>query len=144
MKDAVDTKSAMTLRYIVSQNNYGVKVMKTKLKIKISTFAAEARIIRREERKWRGEHLMRTSLHEHRVVNLRKVTRTSLLAYGFLRDRPYKVMEKFAYSQPDWAGVEKEVIRFGTIYDTEQNLKQRFAEWLAEAKTHAAEWKKAA
>jgi hypothetical protein len=111
--------------------------MKTKLKIKISTFAAEARIIRREEKKWRGAHPMRSSLHEHRVVGLRKATRTSLLAYGFLRGRAYDLMEEFSYSDPDWTGVEKEVIRFGApYYGTEQELKQRFAEWLDQAKLH--------
>jgi hypothetical protein len=110
--------------------------MKTKLKIKISTFAAEARIIRREEKKWKGAHPMRHSLHEHRVVGLRKATRTSCLAYGFLRDRAYEVMETFSYSAPDWAGVEREVLRFGFPYDSEQNLKQRLAEWIETAKAY--------
>lgn len=111
--------------------------MKTKLKIKISTFAAEARIIRREEKKWKGTHPMRASLHEHRVVGLRNATRTSQLAYGFLRGRSYLMMEIFAYTQPDWSGIEKEILRFGAPwYGTEQELKQRFAQWLGEAKDH--------
>ena len=111
--------------------------MKTKLKIKISTFAAEAKIIRREERKWMGDHPMRSSLHEHRVVGLRRSCRTSSLAYGFLRERLYSTMEAFAYTSPDWNGIEKEVVRFGCPwYGTEQEVKQRFSEWLSEAKEH--------
>jgi hypothetical protein len=118
--------------------------MKTKLKIKISTFAAEARIIRREEKKWRGAHPMRSSLHEHRVVGLRNACRTSSLAYGFLRGRNYDIMEWFAYTSPDWAGVEKEVLRFGCPwYGTEQELKQRFASWKDEGLKHFEEMQKA-
>jgi hypothetical protein len=126
-------------------NNHstGEMEMKTKLKIKISTFAAEARIIRREERKWKGIHPMRASLHEHRVVGLRKACRTSSLAYGFLRGRSYNVMENFSYSDPDWSGIEKEALRFGCpYYGTEQEMKQRFAEWLEHAKTCREVYKK--
>jgi hypothetical protein len=45
-------------------------------------------------------------------------------------------MEDFAYSQPDWNEIEREIVRFGHTYNTEQNLKQHYADWLAEAKKH--------
>ncbi len=53
--------------------------MKTYLKIKISSLAAEARIIRREEQRWPGDHQIRTGLHEHRVIDVRREARSALL-----------------------------------------------------------------
>ncbi len=67
--------------------------MKTHLKIKIKSLAAESRIIRLEEKKWRGGHPMRISLWDHRVKAVRNEARAALLAYGFLRGRTYRQVE---------------------------------------------------
>lgn len=76
------------------------------LRVKIKSLAEEARIIRREERgcgKSRARcrlpeaaaklDLARCSLREHRVGVVRRESRYSLLAYAFLRGRPFRAVE---------------------------------------------------
>lgn len=105
--------------------------MKTELKIKIKSLAAEARIIRSEEKKWPGQSYVRSSLHGHRTGIVRNEARHSQLAYGFLRGRPYVAMEQKAKTEPNWDRVENIAVRFRDSHggQTPQNVKQRFAEW---------------
>ncbi len=65
--------------------NPGIKY----LKVKIKSLAAEARIIRQEERraKEQGLYNLVNGLHEHRVGIVRHEAHVSLLAYGVLRGR---------------------------------------------------------
>lgn len=67
---------------------------KTYLKMKIVSLAAEARLIRREEKNWYGPSETRTGLYLHRVLDVRREARAALLAYGFIRGRLYSSMEK--------------------------------------------------
>lgn len=69
------------------------------LKIKVVSLAAEARLIRAEERKrkdrnskgeWTG---VRFSLHQHRTREVRQAARHAQLAYAFLRGIPYARVE---------------------------------------------------
>jgi hypothetical protein len=109
--------------------------MNIELKIKIKSLAAEARIIRDEElklkrhRKWGSEDLLGkyVSLHSHRTVAVRKSCRSTHLAYGFLRGRSYKRIEATCYTKPDWAAIEKMILRYGV--GDPRDLKQRFEEW---------------
>ena len=61
------------------------------LKVKIKALAAEARIIRREERRSSG--WLRDQLASHRMVTVRNEARASLLAYGFIRGKTLAQME---------------------------------------------------
>lgn len=70
-------------------------------------------------------------IHLHRVNVIRKEARCALLAYGFVRGLSYVSMENFAWTQPDWDRVEKLAIRYSDT--TEQDVKQRFAQWRDEA-----------
>ena len=63
------------------------------LKIKVMSLAAEARIIRKEEKKWPGPSGVRTGLRLHRINDVRSEARAALLAYGFIRGRRYAVLE---------------------------------------------------
>lgn len=106
--------------------------MKTLLKVHISALAAEARILRREERKWPGGHGIRRALHHQRTAIVRREARAYQLAYGFLRGRSYRLMEgDDARDRPDW----EKVIRLILIYSGQdvRVLQQRFAQWLDEA-----------
>jgi hypothetical protein len=88
------------------------------LKIKIKSLAAEAVIIRQEERRSRGS--TRNSLHHHRTRIVRPEARASLLAYAYLRDRwPLIVVERQYSHSPDWANVKRIARKFsGTaIFD---------------------------
>lgn len=95
---------------------------KVHLKIKIKSLAAEAQIIRREEQIWKArkervEHRIITSddetsyiewhptyssLRGHRVGTVREEARSALLAYGYLRGRTYRQIERFCYEPPNW------------------------------------------
>lgn len=61
------------------------------LRIKIKSLAAEARIIRAEEK--RTTHQLRNELHLHRVTVVRQEARCTHLAYGFIRGRTLDQME---------------------------------------------------
>lgn len=86
------------------------------LKVKIKSLAAESRIIRLEERKYKANRIVgrtdefegfvrhrkqtenvkavRHGLYHHRVDEVRFEARHALLAYGFLRGVPYAKIEK--------------------------------------------------
>jgi hypothetical protein len=98
--------------------------MSTKfLKVKIKSLAAEARIIRHEERKSRGQ--LRNDLANHRKGIVRREARNTQLAYGYLRGRSYRQLEHSCHRQPDWEAVERMVKRYG-------RLNQPLKEWANE------------
>lgn len=90
--------------------------MQSFLKVKIKSLAAEAAIIRREERqalkagRWGVAHQKTeesealfgeyNQLHNHRTHAVRDAARVALLAYGFLRGRPYRAIENEPASAP--------------------------------------------
>lgn len=100
---------------------------KSRLKIKIKSLAAESRIIRHEERKWPGPSTTRNSLYLHRVYDVRREQRHSLLAYGFLRNKPYDCIEQPDSREINWANVEGIALRFSTM--DKRTLKQKLEEW---------------
>lgn len=96
------------------------------LKIKLKSLAAEARIIRQQERAaLRNENWMRKEgdpaqypilseeLHAHRTKVVRKVARDTHIAYGLIRGKAWEQMEPNSKSQPDWDAVEKMVKKYG-------------------------------
>lgn len=90
------------------------------LKVKIKSLAAEAAIIRTEERralaggaKYRDERLF-VSLRQHRVSDVRKEQRSSMIAYAFLRGKPYKTTEKKVTTPVDVERVRKLIEKFQT------------------------------
>jgi len=89
------------------------------LRVKIKSLAEEAGLIRLEERraKRRGSSRLLHSLQEHRRGVVRAEARASLLAYGFLRGRPYWAVEATRGSEPDWDYVGKLVRKFGAVSD---------------------------
>lgn len=103
--------------------------MREYLKVKIKSLASEARIIRLEERRARARNRreLRIGLADHRRGIIRKTARSSLLAYGFLRDVPYRVMEQKTHTEPDWGAVQRMIQNFGN--GDKRDLTQRFAEW---------------
>lgn len=108
--------------------------MRVFLKIKIKSLAAEAAIIRKEEARRPGGDT-RTFLHEHRVNKVRKECRAASLAYGFLRGRPYKVMEAKCHEAPQWSVVERLILKYGE--GDPRELTQRLAQWKDEAVSSA-------
>ena len=118
--------------------------MKTYLKVKGLSLAAEARIIKRLEKARNSHPKLRASLHLHRTVEVRNEARSTHLALGFLRGTPYTKMElplrplnaghlkskNATRTAPDWKRVEQLVLKYGQQYfDSEQDLRQKFAEF---------------
>lgn len=119
-----------------------MKMQVTALKVKIKNLAAEALIIRLEEDKalcrGRGgaaytpsgtpggdkkpkrkpsphrDEVKYRSLREHRVFDVRREQRASLLAYAFIRGKSYAAVEKpHKDNTPDLDRVQKLVEKFG-------------------------------
>jgi len=91
------------------------------LRVKIKSLAAEARIIRHEERRARQHDVdgapssIFWGLRYHRTQNVRDEARASLLAYGFLRGRAYARMENKCYEPPPMGRVAELVKKYGAL-----------------------------
>lgn len=110
--------------------------MKAYLKIKVVSLAAEAVLIRREERAMKRRKSAaaaeaRVGLRLHRVHVVRPEARAACLAYAFLRGRAYRQVEAKAHSLPDWPRVAKLVERY--CEGDRKAIMQRFGEWKDEA-----------
>lgn len=120
--------------------------MKTYLRIKIKTLAAESRLIKAEKARWikkarcgrlkasppKTPATMHVRLHEHRMNIVRPEARDSLLALGFLRGLRYEQMEAKRYTNPNFENVFRMVRDF---YDpsyglaTNEDLVTHFKTW---------------
>lgn len=118
------------------------------LKVKIKSLAAEARIIRKEERKLQDRakrinhphgnpdraekmHWRINSLALHRTGGVRWEARHTLLAYAIFRNKPYnKIEQKVAEgNRPDFKKVTEMAIRFGCS-------REQVLEWIDDAKKY--------
>lgn len=95
-----------------------VPTKKTYLKVKICSLAAEAAIIKRQERKWikangRRDHPVRMGLQRHRKHVVRPEARAAHLAYGYLRGLPFRSMEAKCHEYPRIDKVLELVLRYG-------------------------------
>ncbi len=121
--------------------------MNAYLKIKLKSLAAEAVIIREEEKKYRFERTadgeMKPSaegslrrqifwgLREHRIKDVREESRSASLAYGFLRGRRYRQIEATSYVAPNWKRVETLVLKYAHGAEA-GDLKRKFEIWKSE------------
>jgi hypothetical protein len=109
------------------------------LKVKIKSLAAEAAIIRREERLSKPGGPEQCELHNHRVRDVRDEQRHSLLAYAFIRGKPLSLTEPSHKREPDWKRVAKLVEKFGTTEYPKKSQENAFAEWKAGQLTGASQ-----
>jgi len=92
------------------------------LKINIKSLAAEAKIIRKDENKFKrlSKHDKNKNqdndrqiwLEAHRTYTVRNESRSALLAYGYMKGIPYKKMEAKCYEKPDLTRIADNLIRF--------------------------------
>jgi len=82
------------------------------LKIKVKSLAAEAKIIRFEERKTHGA--LRTELHLHRIWQVRSEARYTHLAYGLVRGLKLEQIEPKSSKPFDWARVNAMIKKYGS------------------------------
>lgn len=92
-------------------NNY-IRDERTYLKIKIKSLAAESKIIRKETRRAKLPSI-KQGLYCHRVGVVRYEARHTHLAYGFLRGKEYREIEKKAHTVPNWDKVRRMVEKYG-------------------------------
>ena len=96
-----------------------------KLKIKLKSLAAEARIIRKEELKNKGKWAWQAdSFWIHRTQHLRPITRATHVAYGLLRGLEYLQIEPTAKSQPHWGKVKDMISKYSEWKDEKENLEK--------------------
>jgi hypothetical protein len=70
--------------------NYKMKDKRAMLRVKIKSLAEEAKIIRFEEARTKGE--IRDQLHRHRVIDVRMAARNSHIAYTLIRGKEYSTI----------------------------------------------------
>lgn len=81
------------------------------LKVKLKSLAAESCIIRSETK--RAPKAMKDALATHRRGVVRLAARSTLLAYSFLRGKPYHAIERSCHLQPNWQDVRTMVKKYG-------------------------------
>lgn len=105
--------------------------MQPYLRVKIKSLAAEARIIRHEEVKYKprikDDNQTYFALRYHRLA-IRGDTRSALLAYGILRGRTYRQIEAKCYEPPKLAQVRDNLVRFGNM--SKEAASKLVTEWI--------------
>lgn len=103
------------------------------LKVKIKSLAAEAAIIRLEERRALGRKNridgLYFSLNRHRRFLLRYEARSSQLAYAFLRGRPYRTTESSVLKTPMWPDVKRIAAKFSNMSSSSPELAKELDDW---------------
>ena len=112
---------------------------RTYLKVKIKSLAAEAKIIRTEEKRARRPGLRR-GLEDHRKGIVRTEARHTHLAYGFIRGREYHQMESSTHETPNWEKVRKMVEKYGS-YVTWDASSESYGEYRKRQQQHKEEAK---
>lgn len=131
--------------------------MKSHLKVKVFSLSAEMTYIRRQEEKWKSKARAARQKQKDNAVsycmenfwsqqyhrrNLKSEARSTHLAYGAMRGIPYSAMERICYgplkgygrSAPTWGDIQDMVERFSKDEPNQQEIMQRFSEWLDDAK----------
>lgn len=110
------------------------------LKMKIKSLADEARTIRKEELKLKGTQkretqMKRESLYLHRTKDVRWEQRATLLAYAFIRGRPYKEVENhvlYPIWEPQLKRIAAMVRKYGSLEHRntpEATVVQKIKDW---------------
>lgn len=81
------------------------------LRVKLKSLAAEARIIRHEERRTRGA--LRDELADHRRKVVRQAARNTHVAYALIRGRAIERIEPNAKTEPNWSEVKRMCAQYG-------------------------------
>jgi len=102
-------------------------LVKSKIRVKIKSLAAEAVMIRFEERRTKDAS-DRGHLRHHRVSDVRSESRHALLAYAFMRGMPLKAVEAKSKVPADPRRVKRIVKSLGgRMWDTADE--QRLEGW---------------
>lgn len=137
--------------------------MLSHLKVKVHSLSSEMTYIRRQEEKWKNRarwarkrqafssavlspdpiayaeaNFWSQHWHRHELKDHARITH---LAYGAMKGIPYSKMEVICYgplkgfggSEPQWGKIGAVVERFAKDEPTQQDIMQKYSEWLADA-----------
>jgi hypothetical protein len=93
--------------------NHKVIDRREQLRVKVKSLAAEARIIRQEERRYTG--VLRNELWEHRTKVVRFHARNAHVAYGIIRGLTIDQIEPVRHTDPNWDEVTRMVRKYGSL-----------------------------
>ena len=99
------------------------------LRVKIKSLAYEAATIRQEEKRHHADADLRSSLREHRIWEVRREQRASLLAYAFIRGRRYSSAEPNSRSKFPHRRVAELVKVFGPAPRDKQQIANEVQQW---------------
>lgn len=95
------------------------------LRINVKSLAAEARFIRKEEKRCGPSY--RSSLSFHRILNVRQEAMHAQLALAFLKGRQYRAVEQKAFSNPSAIRISKKLIKhFGDLVEVGQKAVEKW------------------
>ena len=106
-------------------------VGRASLRVKIKSLAAEAKIIRQEAKRYPGNSSERGCLNWHRISVVRNEARAAQLAYAFLRNIPYSVVESKGSKPVDVSRVSKLAEKYGYWYVNGRHKEEGVLRWLA-------------
>ena len=89
------------------------------LRVNVKSLAAEARIIRLEERKVRDDSIL-GMMHGHRVHHVRNESRIAQLALACVRGVPYRMVENSTRNPVSVSDLRKKLNRFMAGLVTEE------------------------
>jgi hypothetical protein len=81
------------------------------LRVKIKSLAEEAKIIRKEEQRTKGN--LRTELHLHRTWDVRRAARETHIAYGLIKGRTLEQIEPNRKTEVNWDAVNRMLKKYG-------------------------------
>ncbi len=93
--------------------------------------AAESKIIKQEERKFKHPTKVRSGLQSHRVAVVASECRSAHIAYGFLKGKSYTQIETNPKTKPNWNRIQRIVEKYGVHYfgNNHKFLKEAFEVW---------------
>src|SRR5713226_7800754 len=92
------------------------------LRVKLKSLATESIFIRKEMNLFMGCTSTYRKLHLHRVTEVRKEARDTLVAYGFLNGLAYSMIEHACYEQPNWSNIRRMIVKYGEEGEPEERL----------------------
>ena len=106
--------------------------MSVELKIKLKSLAEEQRIIKKEERKRKGQWAYQVhNLRSHRVDYVRPIIRATHIAYGLIRGLTYEQIENSPKTSPDWGKVKDMLKKYGNKGDLEKLYEKSYIKSVA-------------
>ena len=93
-----------------------MSLKQAQLKVKIKSLAEEAKLIRKEELKRKGNNwsYQADNLREHRIYVVRPEARSAHFAYSFIKGVPFHEIEPKRKTEPDWKRIQELIKKYAS------------------------------